>query len=354
MSFPPVKPPAISRPDSPSAVSYWQPGGSLDAAAIHWLQANLPEFVFNWQVPAAADDFARSPQLHAYLDFYRLNFAPRYSARHQLGRLDWRGYRIALQAWQPLVQERAPRGSLLLMHGYYDHAGIFAKAIEFALAQNLAVLIFDLPGHGLSSGERSAIDSFDTYADLLAEVLGRALPQLPSPCYALGQSTGGAILLNHLWRYPEQSAQLDKIALCAPLILPRGWGAGRWLYHLLKPLVRRIKRSRSLSSHDLAFVRFIDEQDPLQDNTLPLSWVGAMKAWNAGFRQMPLNPRELLVIQGTGDLTVNWRYNLTLLQQKLPNAKIEYLPDAGHQLVNESDNYRLPLFARLASYFSAN
>ena len=332
-------------PSQDSSLGYWQPAPAFDQASIRWLQQHLPPF----SLEPTPDDWVAPPQLQAYLDFYQINFTSRLAATHRFGYLDWRDYRIALHCWQPA----APRGTLVIVHGYYDHTGIFARAIEFGLAQQLAVVIFDLPGHGLSSGERSAIASFDIYGDLLEQVLSLSLAQLPRPCFALGQSTGGAILLNHLWRYPQQAAQLHKIALCAPLILPRGWGAGRLLYWLVRPFIRRLKRGRSLSSHDLAFVSFIEAGDPLQDKTLSLQWVGAMKAWHEYFRQLPLNDRELLVLQGTGDMTVDWRYNLPLLQQKLPNAGVEYLPDAGHQLVNESDKYRLPLFARLANFFVA-
>lgn len=316
----------------------------FNAAAIAWIEANIPPLAFAHR---GASDWTQAPQVQAYLDFYGINFARDLGVAHGFGHLDWRDYRIAAHYWLP----SNPAGTLVIVHGYYDHTGIFGNAIKWGLEQNLAVIAFDLPGHGLSSGERSVIDSFDSYGDLLAHLLELALPHLPQPIFALGQSTGGAILLNHLWRHPQQSAQLQKIALCAPLILPRGWGVGRFLYYLVKPFIRRLKRGRSLSSHNLDFVRFLEEQDPLQDKTLSVAWVGAMKAWDVYFRQLPVNQRELLVIQGTGDLTVNWRYNLPLLQRKLPRAKVKYIESAGHQLVNESDEYRLPVFAAINDFF---
>jgi alpha-beta hydrolase superfamily lysophospholipase len=195
------------------------------------------------------------------------------------------------------------------------------------------------------------IGTFDEYADVLAGVLEYVKPHLPMPLYALGQSTGAATLLNYLWRYPEQAAQFHRVALCAPLLLPRGWKLGRIVYGLVRFFCRRVKRSVSKSSHDPEFIHFLDHLDPLQEKSLSVPWVGAKKAWNRQFRGLTPKDTPLLIVQGTGDLTVAWRYNLPIFQQKLPNAQIEFVPDAGHQLVNESDPYRVATFAKIRRYF---
>ena len=289
-------------------------------------------------------------QVQAYLDFYRINFARELGVRHGMGALALAGYRIASHYWLPANA----RGTLVVVHGYYDHVGIFDKALRFGLDNQLAVVAFDLPGHGLSSGERSAIGSFDEYGDVLAGVLDALAPQLPGPRYCLGQSTGAAVLLNHLWRYPQQAREWHKIALCSPLLVPRAWWTlGRFTYALLSPFCQRLKRSRSRSSHDPAFIELVDERDPLQDKTLSVRWVGAMKAWDAQFKTFAPKDVPLLVVQGTGDMTVAWRYNIPQLQRKLPQLQLHYIADAGHQLVNEIDEYRLPLFARIRAYFFA-
>lgn len=308
------------------------------------LAANLPPFSLAHSAPLAP---ASAEQLQAYLAFYQINFYPALAQVHRFGGLLLGGYRIATHYWAPA----APRGTLVLLHGYYDHVGIYGKAIRFALENQLAVVAFDLPGHGLSGGERVAIDRFDSYADVLAALLEQLAGQLPGPYYALGQSTGAAVLLNHLWRYPAQAASFARIALCSPLLLPCGWRMGRVAYSLLRPFVSSVVRSRSVNSHDATFLRFIASEDPLQDKRLSLQWVGAMKAWDAQFRAFAPLPRPLLVVQGSGDKTVAWRYNLQHIQQQLPNAQIALVEGAGHQLVNESDDYRQQVFLHIHRYF---
>lgn len=322
---------------------------SFSAADRDLLLARMPALTF---VPDKDVAWVRDVAVQAYLDFYRINFAPAYAdVIHGFGAVDTGGFRIATHYWLPAN----PKGTLIVMHGYYDHVGIFGNAIEFGLQQNFAVLAFDLPGHGLSSGEQVVIDSFDQYADVLDVILTAAQKRLPSPCFAVGQSTGGSVLLNYLWRYDaaRSAPLLSRIALCAPLILPRGWlHSGRFLYALVHRFIKRMPRGRSQSSHNPDFIRFVDEQDCLQSPTLSVRWVGAMKAWNQQFRRFPALPdKSVLVLQGTDDQTVAWRYNLRQLARKLPRAGLYFIEGAGHQLVNESDTYRQQVFTKLQEYF---
>ncbi|HSC68686.1 MAG TPA: alpha/beta hydrolase [Cellvibrio sp.] len=322
----------------------------FDATGRDRLIAQLADIAFIPAQDAVASDDAIA---HAYLDYYGINFAKtRPGLSHGFGALDTGGFRIATHYWLPAN----PTGTLVVIHGYYDHVGLFGRAIEFGLAQGKAVLAFDLPGHGLSSGERVAIDSFDQYADVLEALLTAAQPLLPAPYGALGQSTGGSVLLNYLWRYdaPRIAPRLQHIALCAPLVLPRAWGGGRIVYQLVHRFVTRVPRGRSRNSHNPDFLRFVDEQDCLQSHTLSVRWVGAMKAWNRQFRAFPSLPdKSVLVLQGTDDQTVAWRYNLRQIARKLPRARLYFIEGARHQLVNESDEYRQQVMAKLRDYFSA-
>lgn len=313
-----------------------------------FLRAHLPALSFE---PAADSAWTATAAVQGYLDFYGINFARTCAGVvHGFGALEAGGFRIATHYWLP----QNPKGTLVVMHGYYDHVGVFGKAIKFGLDNGLAVLAFDLPGHGLSSGEQVVIDLFDQYADVLDVILNAAQQHLPSPYYALGQSTGGAVLLNYLWRYDAVRALplLDRIALCAPLVLPRGWRySGRFVYKLVHRFIKRLPRGPSRSSHDPDFNRFIDEQDCLQSPSLSVRWVGAMKAWDRQFRGFPPLGKSILVIQGTKDFTVAWRYNLQQIQRALPNARIELIPDAGHQLVNEAEDLRAPIFTAINRHF---
>ena len=323
------------------------PPVSFTPADAEALKALLPPLAFTGQEGVDVSNLL----LQSYYTSYGLDFAHRYPVLAPvMGKVSAAGFDIATQYWLPVQA----RGTLVVIHGYYDHVGIYNKVIAFALEHGLAVLAFDLPGHGLSSGERVAIDSFDQYGDVLNALLQQARHHLPTPFFALGQSTGGAVLLNYLWRFDANNEPplLERIALCAPLVIPRDWRKrGRLAYALLHRFLNYLPRGRSYSSHDPEFIRFIDEQDCLQSTQLSVRWVGAMKAWDETFRRWPPLARELLIIQGTEDQTVDWQYNLAQIRPRLPQAKIVMVEGAGHQLVNECPRFREQVFVTLRDYF---
>lgn len=319
-------------------------------------ESHLPDFsgmidqltplVFDPDHDATGQD---NPLIQAYLNHYRMSFqASVPGILHRMGKVAQGDWELAVHYWLP----PEPRGSMVIVHGYFDHSGLYGEAVRFALKHNLAVLAYDHPGHGLSTGPRLVIDSFDRYADVLQQLLERSQALLPGPRFALGQSMGGATLLNHLWRHG--SALTGRTALLAPLVLPKGWRLSKWLYALLHRWVREIPRVFTDSSHDRDFNHFLAHDDPLQHRQLSVEWVGAMKAWDQQFRRWPLRNDELLIVQGTGDDTVDWQYNLQQIGRRLPRLKVETLSGARHHLVNETDQYREPAFAAVERFFFAD
>lgn len=135
---------------------------------------------------AAAEADAAVLAYQAYYDLDLRSRHPRLQAR--LGSMAVDGRRLAVQAW--LLPEA--RGSLLLMHGYYDHMGLYRHVVDWALGMGFSVLACDLPGHGLSEGERASIRDFAEYQAVFKGLLGQAAElDLAAPWHLCGQSTGG-------------------------------------------------------------------------------------------------------------------------------------------------------------------
>lgn len=268
----------------------------------------------------------------AYRRHYRLaDSLARPEVTVALGALTAGGYQLAVQGWWP----REPRGSLLLLHGYYDHMGLYGHVVDWALSRQWAVLACDLPGHGLSSGARASINDFAEYQTALTALVAEARRlDLPRPWHLLGQSTGGAILLDYLLR-GEPAPELGETILLAPLVRPHAWRQGLWTYRLVKPFARALPRRFSVNSGDPAFLDFL-QQDSLQPRELPAQWVGALARWIPQLERAPASTRSLLVIQGEQDFTVDWRHNLGVLEAKFARPEVLRLPEARHHLVNET------------------
>lgn len=271
-----------------------------------------------------------------YQRFYGLNL----SAQSWLGSFQAAGFELVGQAWLP----PQPVATLFLLHGYYDHMGLYRHVIEWALKQGYAVISCDLPGHGLSSGERASITDFALYQQVLDALFEQARSlDLPRPWHLCGQSTGGAIAVDHLLHQGAKSPIDGQVILLAPLVRPRAWLWSKLSYRVLRHFVNGIERRFSENTNDPAFLPFL-QADPLQPRRLPTAWVGALMAWVKRIEAAPCSTRQPLIIQGEADGTVDWPYNLKVLNAKFSEAQILMLPEARHHLANELPGIRQRYF----------
>jgi lysophospholipase len=70
-----------------------------------------------------------------------------------------------------------PRGTVLLIHGFAEHARRYDHVVEALNHMGLAVAAVDLPGHGRSGGRRGDIRSFQDYEAALDALLESLTPE---------------------------------------------------------------------------------------------------------------------------------------------------------------------------------
>ncbi len=293
-------------------------------------------------IDAATEPAQLSAELAAHLAYYQLP-APSEQLRFSSAALTTEATeRVVWYRWQPPLAKRRA----LVVHGYMDHCGLYHHLIKELLARDCEVLCFDLPGHGLSSGPRASIDDFNHY-QLALDALLAAVAQWPAlPLVGLGQSTGGAILLQHLVDHPVPGAPWQSLNLFAPLLEPAHWPVQRWLLALLGPLLATIPRGFKPNTSNPDFNHFLAHRDPLQTRVIPLAWLRAMQRWIVAFKQRS-GPAGVRIIQGDCDHTVARRRNLANFARQFPALQVAMVRGAGHQLVNESPRLRAEAFAQI-------
>lgn len=305
---------------------------------IESLRHNLPPFN-----AAAAADLASNSALKNYLDFYRLP-QPNDSMQLYAGHLSDTDQQTHIMAWHP----SDARGTVIVVHGYLDHTGLYRNLINELLQRQFAVVCYDLVGHGLSSGEPGYIDSYADYVRQLDQVICAVSEFCPGPLHGIGQSTGGAILLKHLLEQACASNHpFASLNLLAPLVHPRLWKFNRWAFKLTGPFRKTLKRVFRKNSHDLEFLHFLRHQDPFQPHRLPKAWIGAMANWVEEIESHPGNNFPINVIQGDEDGTLDWRYNIKLFEEKFPQMNLCLINGAGHHMVNEREDLREKIFAAI-------
>lgn len=315
--------------------------GALDIDAVRKSLRRLDLSVYA-PLRGAAAEYAR---------FYGIDLENSVAGvRHHLGWIEAHGYQIAANVFVP----DDARGTVFILHGYLDHAGLYRHLIRDCLERHRAVFIFDLPGHGLSSGARADIPDFSHYQHVLDDILEEFSAELPQPFHAIGQSTGGAILMDHVLTATAQGTQpaFGRLLLLAPLLRPAQWLQIRFGYWLMRHFRGSVPRVFRRNSSDADFLHFLSEADPLQDRTVPMGWIGALKRWVEYMMQMPSSDFPVLLVQGKRDETVDWRYNNRFVRQHFRVMHEAVLPEASHQLANERDDLRAPVHDSLERMLS--
>ena len=285
--------------------------------------------------------------MQGYFHHYGLEALLLDTSEVHAGFIDTGRFALWCQVWSP----PQPVGTAFVVHGYFDHMGLYRHLLERLLAKGWRVVLWDLPGHGLSSGARAAIEDFADYQHCLAhlQMTLKSQGMAPEPWLGVGQSTGGAILATDALTRREASGW-SGLVLLAPLVRPWGWTQTSWLHLIASPFLKELPRKYRPNSTDEQFTEFLREGDPLQPERLSVAWVSAMRRWMPRLLAQGPNPLPTLILQGEQDLTVDWEWNLAILAKKFPNAEIHRHPEARHHLVNEADPIREVLFEALDNF----
>ncbi|MEX2473625.1 alpha/beta hydrolase [Marinobacter sp.] len=316
-----------------------------------WNRSSLLEWLEPFD-PAASRDL--SGEMMAYCRFYGLDLWVEHPEVHY-----HQGY-VSAGRHQVMVHYfRHPegvvsKGTVFILHGYFDHVGLYSQLIDRCLDAGFDVLAYDQPGHGLSSGTPAAIGSFLEYQAVLSEVIAEVKGKVRAPWYAVGQSTGGAILIDYLLsnHHDQKTSDFRQVVLLAPLVRPVGWLGAKVLHSLARPFLSRWRRAFAPNSGNTRFLRFLREHDPLQARAVHVDWVSALKRWVPHIESArPVN-FPVTVVQGEKDLTVDWRHNLRIIRNKFSSVEELRIPDGRHHLVNEAQDLQATVFNAIIDTFS--
>ncbi|MCL7749340.1 alpha/beta hydrolase [Halalkalibacter alkaliphilus] len=279
-----------------------------------------------------------SNQIEQYKSYYDLQMK---DCNHLYGYITFAGYDLFVQQFKPNYSVK----TVLLIHGYLDHAASLNKAIRKLVENQYEVIVYDLPGHGLSSGERMSINSFHDYFNTAKALYDFFFLNGEAPLL-VAHSTGGAIAL-HLVK--NKKADFSKMVLVAPLFRPYLWRTSTLGLFLTKPFLKKLKRVYSKNSSDEEYLAFT-KMDPLQEKVLPVSWLHALGDWLKGESFEIKDDISFLMIQGSLDRTVDVAFGEKQVKSMYPNSQIVRIYEGSHQLFNEEAVIRNQTFYIMLKY----
>jgi len=276
----------------------------------------------------------------SYLRFYGLDL-PELVFDHRFIRFGAAGYTLTGQVFEPPDYEQ----TVILLHGFFGHCGLLTNIIRFLLEAGYAAAVFDLPGHGLSTGRRLGIDDFSQYADVLDVFLEQLRSVLHGPYHLVGHSLGAAAVVEYL--LSNKPDVFEEVILVAPLLHCRMWTAAKIGYRLYRRSGLAVPRVFRHCSNDPEFLRFVRHQDPLQARKIPTNWLHALFEWNRRIAACRAKDRPIHILQGTKDHTVAWQFNLRFLQGRFHPVSLCQIKDGRHELWNDAADIRLLVFRQI-------
>jgi len=310
---------------------------AMDKAIVKIKEAIKPLDDFSGEYPDSVID---------YFKFYGLDFDSN-DVEHVFGTFKSGDHTLVGHIYKPAEY----KATVFVLHGYFDHCGQLNFLVKHLLEAGYAVVAFDLPGLGLSTGERGAIDDFAQYSQALIDFVDKVRPQLNGPYHFVGHSTGASAVIDHL--LTNNDTIFGRVVLTAPLVHCAAWERSKIGYNEKIQFVKSVPRVFRKNSSDADFLDFVKNKDPLQTRTIPLKWVKALHGWNNKIADLPPCEKPVKIIQGTKDTTVDWRFNIKFLQEKFSNVEVRLIENANHELFNESVDIRKEVFLQISHYLEA-
>jgi alpha-beta hydrolase superfamily lysophospholipase len=268
-----------------------------------------------------------------------------------------RPFRVATEDGLELAGEShlppaAPRGRVVVVHGFAEHRKRYRTLAGELAGAGLEAHLFDLRGHGESSGRRGHVERFAEYREDLDRVVAAILPSSGAagpapgpPAFLLGHSLGGLIALDSVLRRPAPFAAL---ALSSPFLAPA---------FRLPPFARALAGAAALLAPAADFAAGLDpeglsrdpelvrryREDPLVLRRLTAAWLSAvLDAQEAVFERAGEIRLPTLLLLGSADPIADPARGRALFERLASPAKrLEVYEGFRHEVFNELGRERV-------------
>jgi alpha-beta hydrolase superfamily lysophospholipase len=242
-----------------------------------------------------------------------------------------------------LLPATAPRGRVIILHGYGDHCTRYSWVMEEFQKAGMASYTYDQRGHGRSPGKRGYIVRFEELLDDLDLFLKHVREESDDtlPLFVMGHSMGGMVLAR--WAQTRKPHLTGLIFSSPFLAFPDEVPA---ILITLTPLVARLAPWAPVSKVDNRGLSRDPEIVRIADND-PLGYQGRVTAHTAGEfnRIIGLIRRELdkitlpmLTIHGKCDRVVSPSGSLLLHEHAGAEDKtLKSFEEGYHEVYNDLD-----------------
>ena len=241
---------------------------------------------------------------------------------------------------------------IVVSHGLGEHCERH-QYLHTLFSQYFNICLYDLRGHGHSTGKRAYVENFKDYCQDLGEVLDYLKENYHMKRYVLfGHSMGGLVTASYMQNEVSEDFYPEKVFLSAPA----GGGAGP-IGAVIK--LAPLKLLQTLSSFSLSapVAGVLDltklSHDPRVYENYINDPLNCLKVHTKLFAEILREGREvfsrplrvkcdLFCAQGTDDQLVDPNGNIDYFKNVEKNCKLLVVDGGFHEMHNEIEKYRQP------------
>jgi acylglycerol lipase len=244
-----------------------------------------------------------------------------------------------------VCEPASPKAAILLLHGWFDHAGRWGDAAERLRDAGYGVYLLDQRGHGRSGGRRGYLSRFSQLlGDLQAFRRAVSRRHTETRQVLLAHSFGGLVALRYLETQPSDPIAAAVVAspwlaLATP---PPAWKllAGRVLSDLWPTLPMPAGLDAALLSRDPA-VNAAYESDPVVHHVMTpgawreIQWAQRVVAADGDRIDVPL-----LFLLGGEDRIVD-AHRARAFADGLTAQQVKWYPEMFHEVLHDPQRERV-------------
>lgn len=248
----------------------------------------------------------------------------------------------------------SPKGVICLVHGMGEHINRYEGLAQKLNEAGWAVLGYDQPGHGRTSGARGHVGSYDLLLDEVDVLLLKAKEKYSGlPVFLYGHSMGGNVVLNYLLR---RNPDVKGAIVTSPwLRLPQPPPAIKYYPGLImRKIFPKFTESTALDtkaiSRDAAVVAAYEADPLVHDKISTAFFFGCYEAAKYALDHASELKKPVLLMHGTADKLTAFSGSEEFAAKAGKMVKFIPWKDAYHELhfEPEKDNVIQQIIAFLA------
>ena len=273
---------------------------------------------------------------------------------HTIYEFDALGVKHVGNIWTP---NDNPKAVMAIVHGHGEHSARYAHVAESLNKKGIAVIAYDLYGHGKTGGKRGYTPSYEKMMDTIGEQLSKARNRFPdAPIFLYGHSMGGNLVANYVLKrdFPLKgvilSAPWFRLAFEAPksdIIL------AKIMMRIYPKFTQSSKLETTSISRDPQEVKLYENDPLIHDQIGPPLALGCLDNGLWALEHAAQWKVPLLHYHGTGDKIISAVASKEFNDKVKGDNTWKAFEGYFHEPHNESKTDRAPVLKLLADWMLA-